>query len=261
MAGVRRGLTARRSNVSVVWEQEQSGRVKTPFEPLVLAATLAMIPVLIIEADATSSSWRTFAFVANWVIWAVFAAEVVFIVVVARRKGAALRAHWLDAAIVVVTIPAYGRLLSSLRLVRLARLLRLARAGVIVSRALQAERRLTSASIFRFVALATVFLTVIAGAVQATLDTHDFKSFWDGVWWAVTTVTTVGYGDVYPTTVAGRIVALALMLVGVGFLAVLTAMIASRFVKEQRGEETTKIVDALARIERDLAELRTQIQS
>src|SRR3954453_15657960 len=71
-----RGLAARRSNVSVVWEQEQSGRVKTPFEPLVLAATLAMIPVLIIEADATSSFWRAFAFVANWVIWAVFAAEV-----------------------------------------------------------------------------------------------------------------------------------------------------------------------------------------
>jgi voltage-gated potassium channel len=211
-----------------MWQQTETGRVKTPFEPIVLAATLAMIPVLIIEADAKSEGWKTFAQVANWMIWVVFAAELAFILVVAPRKRAALRAHWLDAAIVIVTVPAYGRLLSSLRLVRLARLMRLVRAAVIVSRALQAERHLTKASVFRFVSLATIFLTVIAGAVQATVDTGDFKTFWDGVWWAVVTVTTVGYGDVYPTTVAGR-VAIALMLVGVGFLAVLTATIASRF--------------------------------
>jgi voltage-gated potassium channel len=118
------------------------------------------------------------------VIWAVFAVEIGVVLIVAPRKRAALRAHWLDAAIVVVTIPAYGRLLSSLRLVRLARLLRLMRTGVIVSRGLQAERRLTSTSVFRFVGFAMISLTVIAGAVQ-TIDTGDFKTFWDGVWWAL----------------------------------------------------------------------------
>jgi voltage-gated potassium channel len=244
-----------------MWEQSESGRVRTPFEPAVLVATLAMIPVLIIEADATSEGWKTFAQVANWVIWAVFAVEIAVVLIVAPRKRAALRAHWLDAAIVVVTIPAYGRLLSSLRLVRLVRLLRLMRAAVIVSRALQAERRLTSASVFRFVGLATIFLTVIAGAVQATVDTGDFKTFWDGVWWAIVTVTTVGYGDVYPTSVAGRLVAIALMLVGIGFLAVLTATIASQFVKEERSGETTAITDALARIEADVAALKAQLEA
>jgi voltage-gated potassium channel len=145
--------------------------------------------------------------------------------------------------------------------VRLVRLLRLLRATVIVSRALQAERRLTSASVFRFVGLATIFLTVIAGAVQATVDTGDFKTFWDGVWWAVVTVTTVGYGDVYPKTVAGRVVGIMLMLVGIGFLSVLTATIASRFVKQERSEETTAITDALARIEADLATVKAQLDS
>jgi voltage-gated potassium channel len=244
-----------------MWEQTESGRVTTPFEPVVLGATLAMIPVLIIEADATSEGWKTVAQVANWMIWAVFAVEIAVVLIVAPRKRAALRAHWLDAAIVVVTIPAYGRLLSSLRLVRLVRLLRLLRASVIVSRALQAERRLTSENVFRFVGLATIFLTVIAGAVQATVDTGDFKTFWDAVWWAVVTVTTVGYGDIYPKTVAGRIVGIMLMLVGIGFLSVLTATIASRFVKEERSEETTAITDALARIEADLAALKAQLDS
>jgi voltage-gated potassium channel len=82
-----------------------------------------------------------------------------------------------------------------------------------------------------------------------------------GVWWAVVTVTTVGYGDVYPTTVAGRIVAIVLMLVGVGFLAVLTATIASRFVKEDRSAESTAITDALARIEAELAALKAQLDA
>jgi voltage-gated potassium channel Kch len=192
------------------------------------------------------------------VIWLIFLAELVFILMVAQRKGAAPRAHWLDAAIVVVTVPAYGRLLSSLRLVRLVRLLRLLRAGVVISRALQAERRLTSASAFRFVVLATIFLTVIAGAVQAEIDTRDFHSFWNGVWWAVVTVTTVGYGDLYPKTVAGRLVAMTLMFVGIGFLAVLTATIASQFVKGDRSDETADVLNALNRLERDIAEVKVQ---
>lgn len=243
-----------------MWVQATSGRVSHPYERVVLGATLALIPVLIIEHDVTSGGWATFAWAANWAIWAIFAAELVYILVVAPRKRAALRAHWLDAAIVVVTVPAYGKLLASIRLVRLARLMRLTRAAVVVGRALQAERRLTSTTTFRFVALATVFLTVIAGAVEETVDPHDFGSFWNGVWWAVVTVTTVGYGDVTPKTVAGRSVAMVLMFVGIGFIAVLTATISSYFVKTDRGDETGAILEALARIEADVAALKIRTE-
>jgi voltage-gated potassium channel len=241
-----------------MWEQTESGRVSHPFEPLVLVATLAMIPVLIIERDATSDGWQTFAYAANWAIWVIFAAELAIVFWVAPRKRAAMRAHWLDIAIVVVTVPLYGRLLASLRLVRLARLMRLTRAVVVISRALQAERRLTSYATFRFVALATVFLVVIAGAVQAEVDQKDFTTFWDGVWWAMVTVTTVGYGDLYPHTVAGRIVGIVLMLTGIGFLAVLTATIASYFVKADRQDESSEILNALHRLEADVAELKSR---
>jgi hypothetical protein len=103
-----------------MWQQAPNGRVSHPFEPLILAATLAMIPVLIIDYDDESGGWLTFARVANWVIWALFAAELVFILIVAPRKMAAVRAHWLDVAIVVVTIPFYAAWLTSLRSVRLS---------------------------------------------------------------------------------------------------------------------------------------------
>jgi voltage-gated potassium channel len=220
-----------------MWHQDECGRVHTPFEPIVLAAMLALIPVLIIEADAKSDGWQTFASVANWIIWAVFAIELVAVLVVASRKRAALRAHWLDVAIVVLTIPLLSRALAWLRL---ARFIRLARFGVIVSRALQAERRLTSGDSLRIASILTVTAICIAGAAQYAFAKDEFTTLWDGIWWAVTTATTVGYGDLYPTTVQGRIIGMALMFVGIGFLSLLTASIASRFVREERGSETTR---------------------
>jgi voltage-gated potassium channel len=76
---------------------------------------------------------------------------------------------------------------------------------------------------------------------------------------AVTTTTTVGYGDLYPTTVQGRIIGMALMFVGIGFLSLLTASIASRFVKEERGEEHIELLEVLQRIETDVAALKTRV--
>jgi voltage-gated potassium channel len=106
--------------------------------------------------------------------------------------------------------------------------------------------------------LITVFVVVVSGAVESVLDTGDFHSLWDGIWWAVVTVTTVGYGDIAPTSVQGRIVAMIVMLFGIGFLSVLTAAVASHFVKTERSAETDQILATLSRIETELAELRNQ---
>jgi voltage-gated potassium channel len=226
----------------------------------VLFATLALIPVFLIEAEAQSALWKDIASAANWAIWGIFAAEFAFILVVAPRKKAALRAHWLDALIVITTAPAFGKFLSSLRLLRLARLLRLLRLTAIFTRLLQRERTLSSERTFRFVAILTLLVVVVAGAVESLVDTGDFNSTWDGIWWAIVTVTTVGYGDITPKSVTGQLIAIVVMVVGIGFLSVLTATIASGFVKTERSDETETILATLARIESDLAELRQQIQ-
>jgi voltage-gated potassium channel len=190
-----------------VWNQDESGRVHTPFEPLVLAATLE-----------------------------------------------AVRYHWLEVAIVFLTIPLLGKYLAGFRFFRL---LRLTRAAAVIARAIRAERRLTSASTFRLVALITVFVVVIAGAAQAEFDSGDFPTWWDGMWWAVVTVTTVGYGDLYPETVAGRVIAMGLMLVGIGFISVLTAAVATRFI--QTDTQSDEVLETLHRIEADIAELKAKV--
>ena len=108
------------------------------------------------------------------------------------------------------------------------RLLRLLRLAALASRALSAQRVLTSRQGFRYVALATVLLVILAGFSVSLADREQFTTPWLGMWWAVTTVTTVGYGDVYPHTVGGKVIAAVLMIIGIGFLSTLTASIASR---------------------------------
>jgi voltage-gated potassium channel len=236
-----------------MWQQEESGRVHTPFEPIVLAATLLLIPVLILQADA-EGAWLTFAYVANWLIWGVFAVELVAILWVAQRKGAALRAHWLDVGIVVLTVPIVS---SALGWGRLARFIRLLRFGTIIGRALQAEKRITSGDTLRIAAILTLALVVIAGAAQWVVNA-EVKSLWDGVWWAVVTATTVGYGDIPVTTAQGRIIGIIVMAMGIAFVSLLTAAIAARFIRTDEGG-TAELRETLSRIEADLAEIKSRL--
>ncbi len=82
------------------------------------------------------------------------------------------------------------------------------------------------------------FVVVIAfGVLERIVDPNSFPTIWSAMWWAVQTVTTVGYGDVVPGQTAGKFIAAVLMIVGLSFLAVVTALVTSAFVaqaQEQR---------------------------
>ena len=89
----------------------------------------------------------------------------------------------------------------------------------------------------RDAAVLTLIAVLGGGAAFAAVEKNEDLSGWDGVWWAIQTVTTVGYGDTPVTTDAGRVIAICLMVTGIGFVAVLTAAAAERFLRFGREED------------------------
>lgn len=88
------------------------------------------------------------------------------------------------------------------------------------------------------IVLATLIVVVVSGVAMRALDHREYSSIWEGMWWALQTVTTVGYGDVTPKDVAGKLLGGAVMLEGIAFLAIITAAITSNFVvraQQRRG--------------------------
>jgi len=182
---------------------------------VILVLALLVVPAIVLE-ETSSDALQAVALVLNVVIWVGFAVELAFVLVVASNRARTLRAHWLDAAIVVVSVPVTPAVLQGTRALRLLRLLRFFRLGLLGGRALVAARTLFSPAGLRYVVVVVLLFVVVAGSSVAMVDSEDVGSIWDGVWWALATVTTVGYGDVVPRSVAGRAVAAVVMLVGIG---------------------------------------------
>ena len=100
---------------------------------------------------------------------------------------------------------------------------------------------------------ATTVVVIAGGVLIRLLDHGEYSNVWVGMWWALQTVTTVGYGDVTPKHPSGRIIAAFVMLQGIAFLAITTAAITSTFVarasKERESARAADEDDAEVRIE------------
>ncbi len=192
------------------------------FELPMLLAALLVIPVLIIEQSPHAShGLRVVSAVLNWAIWLTFASELVTMLAVVPSRRTWLREHPLEVVIVVLTPPFLPASLQAARLLRLVRVLRLVQIVLI-------GRRLFSVEGLRYAALVVSVAGLGGGAAFAAVEKE--HSTWDGVYWAFTTMTTVGYGDISPHTTTGKILAVGLMFIGIGFVALLTGAIAERFV-------------------------------
>ncbi len=106
---------------------------------------------------------------------------------------------------------------------------------------------------------ATTVVVVGGGVLIRLLDHGEYSNVWVGMWWALQTVTTVGYGDVTPKNPSGRIVAILVMLQGIAFLAITTAAITSTFVarasKEREKARAADEDDTEVRIEARLVSI------
>ena len=106
---------------------------------------------------------------------------------------------------------------------------------------------------------ATAAVVVVAGVVMHVLNKQEYPTIWVGMWWAMQTVTTVGYGDVTPRDTQGRIVATLVMLEGIAFLAIVTAAITSTFVERANAARERDDVDTRHEIDQRFDELERRL--
>lgn len=125
------------------------------------------------------------------------------------------------------------------------------------------RRAVASRRVFPYLALMTVALGLLAGFVVTLVDRKDFPTFGTGVWWAIVTLATVGYGDVVPHTAWGRVLGGLVIVIGVTFLAFLTATVTSYFVaaedEEARATSHDEIVGGIAELVEVLASIEGRL--
>jgi voltage-gated potassium channel len=232
--------------------QELLNTVEKLTELPLLVLALAMIPLVVLPfvLDLSPGVEDTF-FALDWFIWAVFAADLGVRTYLSEARVQYLRRNWLDVIIVVVPMLRPLRALRAfrvLRAVRIARLIPLIRLAIFSARAWTSLRHLLG---IRPVVLAALVMVLACAALVALFESgvegSSISGFDDALWWAVATISTVGYGDEAPTTPEGRAVGFLLIFTGIAFFSVLTANLASFLTRAQSSENEETQIQALIR--------------
>lgn len=197
--------------------------------------------------------WRSVLSVVGWTIWGTFAVDLVIRAVLSPSAVGYLVRHPID--VLAVVLPMF----------RFLRVLRLVTAGQWLVRR---GSRLAVGRTATAVALAVTFLAVV-GAL-AVLDAErgaegaSITEFGDAMWWAFVTMSTVGYGDETPVTVTGRVVAVAMMVTGIGLLGLVSATLASGFLAKLEADEDAEqdsLEKRLASLEGEIRGLRADLRA
>jgi voltage-gated potassium channel len=224
-----------------------------------MVLALAMIPLIVgpLVLDLSPAMERAFLSI-DHVLWAVFAAEYGIKLYLAPNRRRFVAHHIPD--LIIVAVPML-RPLRVLRSVRLLRLLRLVLLGGFAAKGVREARSILRHRGLNWVLLIALVLNLVAAAAVLEFERGNpeanIDSYPDALWWAVTTITTVGYGDRFPMSPAGRGIAVVLMIAGIAMFGVITATIAAYFVEQKAEEDVAgrldQIVKRLDRIEARLA--------
>jgi voltage-gated potassium channel len=236
---------------------ERVARTQRIFEWPVLVSAILVIPAIAIEQSSLAEPWDTIALIINWATWLVFLAELVAMLIVVPNRWQWLRHHPLELPLVVFTPPVLPPGLQALRALRLLRLARLER----VTRYFRSAFSLEGV---QFAGLVAALAAIAGGFAFKALERQQTPrpSFFDGVWWSFSTMTTVGYGDFVPVTTGGRILAMILMIIGIGFVALVTGAVAQHFISpgvRQVERELGTVEAGEDEIAMEIAEIRARL--
>lgn len=163
----------------------------------------------------------------DFIIALIFLSDFAVGMVKADNKKIFFRERWYE---LIASIPLSGTIAQALRPIRLIRVLRIIRLAVRLKIVANSANAVTS---FRLVNLAIIVLTVVFAGSVIFFDLEqaanpEVNNIFDAFWWAMVTSTTVGYGDISPVTTGGRIVAMVLMLTGIGTVGAVIATVTGK---------------------------------
>jgi len=178
----------------------------------------------------------------------VFAADFFIQLKAAKRKRDYLKWGWIDLVSSIPNLPflRIGRLARIVRILRLLRGVRSTRVIIVHLFENRARGTLATVSLITFVLI--VFCSIAVLNVETAPDST-IRTAEDALWWSLATVTTVGYGDVYPKTTVGHMVAGILMIAGIALFGTFTATVASFFVQQDSRQEDEKLDAALRKLD------------
>ncbi len=209
--------------------QRYERRAEVPM--LLLAAAFLVSYAWPVVDDSMDPSVRDWLLLISTLVWVAFTVDYAIRLVLAEHRLTYAITHWYDTLLVLV--PAL-RPLRLLRLITVFRLLQRSTVGGLAGRVGIYTAAITTAAVLLG---ALAMLDAEQGAPGATITSYP-----DALWWAVVTVTTVGYGDLYPVTTLGRAIAVPLMFVGIGLVGLVTASMAAWLVRTLQEEEVPQDV-------------------
>jgi voltage-gated potassium channel len=224
--------------------------------PMLVLSAL-MLPVLIVPLVLTLHAGIAMAFdAAGYLIWAAFVAEYLARLALAPDRLHFVRTHLVD--LVIIAVP----FLRPVRALRALRLLRLAWLGSWAASAIRAVSQVLRHRKFHYALLSVAVLVFAGAAAELALEQHSpgssIHSYGDALWWAMVTITTVGYGDKVPVTGAGQAVAVVFMMAGLALFGLLTATITSYFAEAGKDGLGSRIEDVRQQLNR-VEELLTAV--
>ena len=218
---------------------------------------LLLVPLILIQLSTSDPQTLVAVEIANALIWAAFAADLIYLARQASSVRMFVREHWLDIAIVLLSPPFI--LPTEAASLRLLRVLRLVRLLAVVGRLQKGSGRALGRQGLAYIGVLAAFFVFVGGVSIHELEPDRAPTVWEGIWWAIVTLTTVGYGDISPATFEGRALAAVLMVTGLAVVGALAGSIGAMFLGGEAGpSETDQRLDA---VQAELRAIRTMLET
>jgi voltage-gated potassium channel len=237
----------------IIWGRD--ARFGHGFDYVMIAVIFFSVTLMAAETlPDFPETWKTPAQIVNWVVIVIFTIEYVLRYWTSEKKLRYVFSFWglIDLAAILpfwtsllFGLPAAETLLS-LRILRVAKLLRFVANMEVLQRAFELVWR--EMLIFLFLAIIMIFCTAFGiYTFEHDAQPEAFPSIPHSFWFAVTTLTTVGYGDIYPVTAGGKFFTFVILMIGLGIVALPVGLISSAFTQAREEEKRQKAEIAMAK--------------